>query len=212
MGASLRSLEGYDACRYRLDLRERVSVPGHSVEGSEQGEGLYLEGDFIVAIRRSSPEGEEDLAFAMREGTPFLEEGGTWREAESEEVPTPLCDPFLFADLVADHDGVTLEGEEERNGTTCRRYLLQADAGRARETLSVLAWSYFSDLRFEMAARVWVADAGAPPLSLQLEVTGIDPVESTQRYRLLATLDPYDLGSPDIDITPLPGEGQVEGQ
>lgn len=208
--ASLRALNGHDACRYRLELRQRVSVPGYSVEGNELGEGLYLEGDFIIAIRRSSPEGEEELAFYMRDKTPLLGEGGSWREAESDEMPSPLCDPFLFADLVADHGVVTLEGEEERNGAVCRRYLLQADGGRAREALSALAWSYFSELRFEMTARVWVANSGAPPVSLQLEVTGTDPVESTQRYRLLATLDPYDLGSPDIEIDPVPADGSGE--
>lgn len=200
VASSLQRLRESEAFRYRLEVQSTVSVSGQSTGGGEHCEGSFLEGNFALDLKRDSPGGEESLSFMCREGKFYVRDGEAWRAAETGEVPIPLCDPRLCADLLSGFTGVNLEREEERGGTPCRLFFLSLDAGRAREAVSTLAWSYFSGLRYEMAGRVWVGNPSDPPVSLQLELTGYDAVESLQRYRVAAVLDLYDLGSDDIRI------------
>lgn len=209
VNASLASFEDATSFRYGLFLQNWIGVSGQSVYGDERGLGSYADGDFTLPLRRTSPSGEEDLVFTYWKGDPYLQEGGEWRPIGAEEVPSPLCDPLRFVKLASSYGSVSLEGDEERDGVACRRYILQLSAGRARDVLFPRAWSYFSNLRYELNCRVWVAAADAPPLSMQLEVVGFDPEESLQRFRLLATLDPRDLGSPDIQVAPPDSEGRA---
>jgi hypothetical protein len=204
VNGSLANLEDSTVFRYDLFLQTWVGVSGHSVYGDEGGQGSYIDGDFTVPLKRTSPSGEEDLVFTYWKGDPYLEESGEWRPIGAEEVPSPLCDPMRFVKTVSGYGNITLEGEEELDGTMCRRYLLQLGGDRARDVLFPRAWSYFSNLRYELNCRAWIADADSPPVSLRLEVVGFDPDESLQRYRLLATLDPHDFGSADIQVTPPP--------
>lgn len=206
VSASLKSLEDQDPYHYRTHLETWTGVSGQSVYGDEKGEGSFLGGDFSVSIVRTSPAGEENLVLASQNGESYLQEGGAWRPIAMQEAPSPLYDPEFLLKLVASYGSVSLEGEEERSGVACRRYLLQLGSDKAREALPQRAWSYFSSLDYELNCRVWIGDVSAPPVSLRLEVAGSDPQESLQRYRIVFTMDPYDLGSPDIQPTP-PVEG-----
>ncbi len=194
----LRALEGSRSFRYRTHLETWIGVSGQSVYGDEKGEGAYRDGDFSVDITRTSPAGEESLAFVSRDGEYWLREGGAWSAADLSRAPNPLYDPARLGELLSSYGSLTLQGEEERSGVTCRRYLLRLGEDRARDTLTETAWSYFSSLRYELAATLWVSDASAPPAAVQVEVTGFDPQESLQRYRLIASVELVDFGSPDI--------------
>jgi hypothetical protein len=197
---SLKALEAAASFRYHLALETWIGVSGQSVYGDERGDGSYADGDFSVQLSRTSPAGAEALAIASHKGQPYLQEEGQWRPVSAFEMPSPLDDPLRFPALASGYANITFEGEESRGGLDCRRYLLQLDSGRARDAVGDRTWSYFSHLRYELNCRVWVGDPSAPPLSLQLEIVGFDPEESAQRYRLLATLDPYDAGAPDIQV------------
>lgn len=205
--SSLKSLETSYSFRYRLKLERWVGVSGQSVYGDEKGEGSYANGDFLVELNRTSPAGDESLAVASRDGQLYLQQGGLWDNARMEDIPSPLCDPKFFPELVSGYGSVSLEGEEERGGRACQRYLLQLSADKAKDAFSFGAWSYFSHLRYEMNCRVWVSDPAAPPATMQLEVVGFDPDENLQRYRLLATMDFYDINSSDI-LVPAPETGE----
>ena len=200
VGGSLHSLQESKSFHYRLHLETWIGVSGQSIYGDQKGEGSYVDGDFSIQLLRSSPAGEEILAAASWQGQPYLQENNLWRPIAIEEAPSPLCDPRRFLELASGYGAVSLEGEEERNGTTYHRYLLQLSADRARDALSQRAWSYFSQLRYELYCRVWISDSSAPPSSMQLEVVGYDPEESLQRYRLLAVMDPYDIDSPEVEL------------
>jgi hypothetical protein len=201
--ASLASLQGSEAFRYRIHLETWVGVSGQSVYGDEKGDGSYADGDFSVSITRTSPAGEESLAIAYLQDGLLLQEDGAWRSIAVEEAPSPLYDPQHFVGLVSAYGSVSLEGEEEISGRRTRRYLLQLGGDRARDALSGYAWSYFSPMAYELNCRIWVTDAAAPPSSLQLEVVGFDSRERLQRYRLLATMEPFDIDTAGIQpITP----------
>jgi hypothetical protein len=200
VNASLESLEGSNLYRYRINLENWVGVSGQSVYGDEKGEGSYLDGDFSVSILRTSPAGEETLIYTSQKSVLYLQEGGVWRPIDGQEAPNPLYDPELFIALTSSYGSISLEGDEERSGVLCRRYLLQLGEDKAREALPERAWSYFSSLDYELNCRVWVTDASAPPLSLRLEVVGFDPEERLERYRIVAVLDLYDVGSEDIQL------------
>jgi hypothetical protein len=204
--SSLKSLETSFVFRYRLKLERWIGVSGQSTYGDEKGEGACVDEDFIIELERTSPAGGEALAVASSDGQLYLQENGIWDRIGMEEVPSPLCDPRLFTKLVAGYGSVSLEGEEERDEVAYRRYLLQLGADKARDSFSTRAWSYFSHLRYELNCRVWLGDATTSPASMQLEVVGFDPDENLQRYRLLATMDPYDINSPDI-LLPAPEIG-----
>lgn len=196
--ASIQSLEISSSYRYRIRLETWVGVYGQSVYGDENGEGTYSGGDFYVSILRNSPAGEEGLAFASQQEELFLQEGGAWRPISMEEVPSPLYDPVRFLRFVSAYGSISLEGEEDISGKMHRRYLLHLGGDSARDALSARAWSFFSSLAYELNCRVWIGDASTPPSSLRLEVSGFDPQESLQRYRIVATLEPYDIDSSDI--------------
>ena len=201
--ASLERLETSEAFRYRIHLETWVGVSGQSVYGDEKGDGIYAAGEFSVSVTRTSPAGEESLAIAYLQDEMLLQENGVWRSVALEEIPSPLYDPQQFVGLVSAYGSVTLEGEEEISGEKTRRYLLQLGGDRARDALSVSAWSYFSPMAFELNCRAWIADPAAPPVLLQLEVLGFDPQERLERYRLLASMEPFDIDSPGIQpITP----------
>jgi hypothetical protein len=202
---ALESLEGHANHRYRVILETWIGVSGQSVYGDEKGEGSRSGGEFSVSIDRTCPAGEENLVFTSLEEGAYLREEGAWRSIARREAPSPLYDPVFFAALVSSYVSISLEGEDERCGIACRRYLLQLDSNKAREALPERAWSYFSSLQHELNCRVWVSGADAPPVLLQLEVAGFDPRESLQRYRVVANLEPYDLDSLDIRLI-LPGE------
>ena len=204
VGSSLQSLREAGSYRYRIRLETWIGVSGQSVYGDEEGGGSRAGGDFSVQIARTSPAGGETFSLALQQGELYLQEGGAWRRIERGEGPNPLYDPDRFLRLVSAYASVTWEGEEERAGATSRLYLLRLGGDKARDTMSEAAWSYFSPLTYELSCRVWVSDAAAPPSSLQLEVLGFDPEESLQRYKLLATLEPYDVGSPDIQVSSPP--------
>jgi hypothetical protein len=202
---SLRSLEGATSFSYRIRLETWIGVSGQSVYGDEKGEGLYRDGDFSVAITRTSPEGEENLAFISQGGEYYLREGDTWTTITSSGAPSPLYDPGVLVKLLTSYGSLSLQGEEKLSGTDCRRYLLHLGSEEARAALTETAWSYFSHLSFELSCTLWVSDAAAPPAALQIEVVGSDPQESLQRYRTLAALDFSDFDSPDIQPVS-PGE------
>jgi hypothetical protein len=198
---SLQALEAAASFRYRLSIETWIGVSGQSVYGDERGEGLFVDKDFFVQLLRTSPAGAEALAVASQEVQVYLQEDGQWRLITIDEMPTPLCNPFRFPELASGYGTISLEGEEVRDGNVCNRYLLQLNSDQARDALGPRAWSYFSQLRFELNCRLWVGDPSAPPVSIQLEVVGFDPEENLQRYRELSTMDPYDINSPDIQIT-----------
>jgi hypothetical protein len=202
VNSCLETLEASNAYRYRINLETLIGVSGQSIYGDEKGEGSRSSKDFYVSILRTSPAGEEDLAFTRQEGVLYLQEGGAWRPITDEEAPSPLYDSIHFVRLVLSYGSISLEGEEESGGIASRRYLLQLGGDKARDAMSEGAWSYFSSLYYELNCRVWVSDASSPPTSLKLEVVGFDAAESLQRYRLVATLEPYDVGSPDIELPP----------
>ncbi len=198
--SSLERLEEQHAFRYRTHLETLIGVSGQSVYGDEKGEGSFLEGDFSVSITRTSPEGEQDLVLASVVEEFLLQEGDAWRPVTAQDIPSPLYDPRYLLELVSSFGSVALEGEEERGGEICERYLLQLGSGKAREAVNERAWSYFSSLDYELNCRLWIAEVSAPPVCLRLEVAGFDPQESLQRYRVVFTMEPYDLGSPDIRL------------
>lgn len=198
---SLLALETATSYRYHLSLENWVGVSGQSVYGDEKGEGSWLQGDFSAQLLRTSPAGDGTIAVTSKEGRLYLQEDNAWLIIKMEEIPNPLCDPRRFPALASGYGSISLEGDEERGGKACRRYLLQLDSDLARDALGPRTWSYFSSLRYELNCRIWVSDPSAPPASMRLEVVGFDPDESLQRYRLVATLDPYDIDSPDIHIT-----------
>jgi len=209
VNGSLAGLEESNAYHYHLILERWVSVSGQSVYGDESGEGSYLDRDFSIELARNSPAGGESLVVSSWQGDLYLRENDAWRAIGEEELPSPLYDPGAFLDLVKTYGGISLQGEEERGGLECRRYLLQLNGDLAQEALSSRAWSYYSNLRYELRCKVWIGDVVSPPVSLELEVVGFDPEESLQRYRLLATLDLYDFDSPNIQLViPLAGEGE----
>jgi hypothetical protein len=201
--ASLERLETAEAFRYRIHLETWVGVSGQSVYGDEKGDGSYAAGEFSVSVKRTSPAGEESLAIAYLQDELLLQENEVWRSIALEDAPSPLYDPLYFVSLVSAYGSVSLEGEDEISGQKVQRYLLQLGADRARDALSGSAWSYFSPMAYELNCRIWIADTDAPPSSLQLEVVGFDPQERLQRYRLLATMEPFDIDAADIQpITP----------
>jgi hypothetical protein len=202
VNSCLEILETSNAYRYRINLETLIGVSGQSIYGDEKGEGSRAGKDFYVSILRTSPAGEEGLAFTRQEGVLYLQESGAWRPITEEEAPNPLYDPIKFARLVLSYGSISLEGEEESGGITNRRYLLQLGGDKAREAMSAGAWSYFSSLNYELNCRVRVSEASSPPASLKLEVVGFDASESLQRYRLVATLEPYDVVSSDIELPP----------
>ena len=195
MNTSLASLSESDPYRYSINIENWVGVSGQSVYGDEKGEGSYEDGDFSVDIQRTSPAGEDNLIFASRQGLYYLQEGGAWRAIDERDAPNPLYDTEFFARLASEYGSISLEGEEELSGVLCRRYLLNLGEDKASDVLPERAWDYFSSLDFELNCRVWVSDASSPPLSLRLEVVGFDREERLQRYRVVATFDPYDFGS-----------------
>ncbi len=201
---SLRSLENASSFGYRIHLETWIGVSGQSVYGDEKGEGLYRDGDFSVAITRTSPEGEEMMVFSLQKGEYYLREGDTWTTTSSGAL-SPLYDPGVLLKLLTSYGSLSLQGEEKISGTDCRRYLLRLGSEEARTALTETAWSYFSPLSFELSCTLWVSDASAPPAALQIEVVGSDPQESLQRYRTLAALDLSDFDSPDIQPVS-PGE------
>ncbi|MEW6553352.1 MAG: hypothetical protein AB1384_03570 [Actinomycetota bacterium] len=196
--SSLRGLKDARSFRYLTHLETWIGVSGQSVFGDETGEGLYRDGDFSVSITRTSPEGEERLELSSGDGGYYLREADAWSAIPPGSAPSPLHDPAVAVELASSYGSVSLQREEERSGVGCRRYLLRLESGRAREALTGAAWSYFSSLSFELSCTLWVCDASAPPVALQIEVVGSDPRESLQRYRTLASTDFSDFDSPDI--------------
>lgn len=202
---SLQSLEGLRSLHYRMHVETWIGVSGQSVYGDERSEGSYLEGGFSVTLVRTSPAGEENLVFSSQAGGLYLLEGETWSSVTPAEAPSPLYDPKHVAALLSSYGEVSLQGEEELSGAVCRRYFLRLGEGRAREALTESAWSYFSSLRFELNCTLWVSDPSTPPSSLRLEIIGLDPQESLQRYRCLVTMDLCDFDSPVV-LPVSPGE------
>jgi hypothetical protein len=200
VNGSLQNFEGLRSLRYRIHLETWIGVSGQSVYGDERGDGSYLDGDFSVVIVRNSPAGEENLVLCSQEGEYFLREDDAWSIISSLQTPSPLYDPIRFVELLPSYDSVSFQGEEERSGVTCRRYLLRLGNDRAQAAISERAWSYFSSLQYELSCTVWVSSSSEPPCSLQLEIVGHDPQESLQRYRALVSMDLYDLDSPDIQL------------
>jgi hypothetical protein len=200
VNSSLASLDESAVYHYHLKLERWVSVSGQSIYGDESGEGSYLDHDLSIDILRNSPAGEENLVVSSWQGELYIRENGLWRAIDSEELPSPLYDPRTFLDLVRTYGEISLEGEEERGGLDCRRYLLLLSGDLAREALSSGAWSYYPQLRYELRCRIWACDPSLPPVSVELEVVGFDPEESLQRYRLLATLNLYDIDSPNVQL------------
>jgi hypothetical protein len=198
---SLQALDAADSYRYHLSIETWIGVSGQNVYGDEKGEGSYVDKDIFVQLTRTSPAGAETLAVSSLKGQQYIQEDGQWRLATIDEMPNPLCDASRFYELASGYGTISYEGEDERDGKACRRYLLQLNNDRARDALGPRIWSYFSQLKYEMNCRVWVSDNTAPPVSMQLELVGFDPEESLQRYRELSILDPYDFNSPDIQVT-----------
>jgi hypothetical protein len=205
VNGSLQSFEDLRSLRYGMHLETWIGVSGQSIYGDEKGEGSYVDGDFSVAIARTSPAGEESLVFSAQADEYYLYEEDTWRAISSLEVPSPLYDPGQLFKLLSSYDEVSLQGEDDLSGDVCRRYLLRLGNDQARATMSERAWSYFSSLNYELNCTLWVSDASMPPASLQLEIIGLDPQESLQRYRALISVDLFDFDSPDIQLN-LPGE------
>jgi hypothetical protein len=198
------ALEETASLRYRIHLETWIGVPGQNVYGDERGEGAYVDGDYSASFTRSSPAGEENLVFASSAGFLYQRDGDAWNVISTHEAPSPLYDPTTLTELISSYNAVSYQGEEDRSGTACRRYLLRLEGDSARDAMPELAWSYFSDLRFELSCTVWASDASRPPASLRLEIIGLDVQESVERYRVLATLDLFDFDSPDIELA-LPG-------
>ena len=200
VAVSLRDLAEISSLRFRLRLESWVGVSGQTVYGDERCEGSRTGEGFVIAVKRSTPVGEDEFTLLASGGRVFMREGGSWTRADEENPPHPLYDPLAIAGLAKEIRSATLEGEEDRDGASCRRLLVRLDPACAGRILSRGAWSYYSNLRFELNLRLWSSETSSPPLSLQLEVLGFDPAEGLLRYRLLATLDPYDLGAPDISL------------
>jgi hypothetical protein len=201
---SLHILEESRSFRYRMHLETWIEVSGKSVYGDEKSEGSYLDGDFSADITRTSPSGEEDLVFCSQAGAYCLRRGETWSIINSLEAPNPLYDPERLIKLLLAYDSISLQ-EEEGDGTARKRYLLGLGEDGARETMTESAWSYFSNLHFELKCTIWVSSPSEPPSSLQVEVVGLDPRESLQRYRALVSVDLLDFDAPDVQLV-LPGE------
>jgi hypothetical protein len=155
-------------------------------------------------IDRTSPAGEESVVFCMQDGEYYLREGDAWSAIPSLQAPNPLYDPARLIELLSAYYQITLQGEEERSGVPCRRYLLRLGNDRGQTAVPERAWSYYSNLSYELNCTLWISDASLPPHSLQLEIIGLDPQESLQRYRTLISMDLYDLDSPDVQLD-LPG-------
>ncbi len=202
---SLQSLAQTPAFRYRLHLESWVGVSGQTVYGDERCEGARTTEGFTISVKRHNPAGDEEFDLLMRDGLPFKAESGAWKELDAGASLNPLYDPLLATELGKHVHSAALEEEMEREGMPCKIILLRLDPRIAKDVLSAGAWSYFSSLRFELSLRLWVSDTTSPPLSLQLETLGYDAAENLLRYRLLATLEPYDLGAPDISL-PRPEE------
>jgi len=200
--ASLRELKAATSYHYRINLENWIGVSGQSIYGDQKGEGSFANSDFSLELLQQSPSGDESSSLLSYQGRTYLKDAGEWREAKAEDLPSPLCDPRRFLEIASSYDSVQLEGEEGRSGAGAQRYLLKTGSDRARMAFSTLGWSYFSQLRFEINCRLWVSQSSLPPLSIQLEVTGFDGEESLQRYRLLATLDLYDMGSSAVEVIP----------
>jgi hypothetical protein len=200
--ASLKALKGSTSYHYQINLENWVSVSGQSIYGDEKGEGSFAGGNYQVPLSQQSPSGDASLNVFSYQGKTYIDEGDGWREVKQDELPAPLCDPTRFLETVSGYDSIQLEGEDRRAGMDCQRYLVKVAPDRARSTFSSLGWSYFSQLRFEVTCRLWISQPSLPPLSMQLEVAGYDAEENLQRYRLLATLDLSDIGSPQVEVTP----------
>jgi hypothetical protein len=175
-------------------------VSGQSVYGDEKSEGSYLDGAFSASIARTSPAGDESLVFYGQGKDYYLREGDTWSAISPSQAPSPLYDPTLLFRLLSSYNAVSFQGEEDRSGIACRRYLLRLGNDQAHAVMSESAWSYFSSLNYDLSCTLWVSDASKPPCSLQLEISGLDPRESLQRYRALVSLDLYDFDSPDVQL------------
>ncbi|MDI6831091.1 MAG: hypothetical protein QME88_07120 [Actinomycetota bacterium] len=197
--SSLQRLAETPAFRYRLRLESMVGVSGQTVSGEERCEGSRTPAGFTLSLARSTPVGEEGSVLLETGGRRFRQEGETWKESE-DAAWNPLYDPLSFTGVARHVQSAVLEGEEERGGVWCRRLLLRLDPSAAGDLLTAGTWSYFSHLRYELFLRLWAGDAASPPLSLQLEVLAYDPAENLLRYRMLATLEPYDLGAADISL------------
>ena len=201
--SSLEALVGAAALRYRLHLETWVGVSGQTVYGDELCEGSRTGEGFHVSVRRSTPTGVEEFALLVSGKRAYGQDDGAWHEMESETRVNPLYDPANVAALAKRFQSAILEGEEELEGVPLRRVLLRLDPGAAEEVLTEGAWSYFSSLRFDPLLRVWIDQPSSPPHTVQLELLGYDPTENLLRYRLLATLEPFDLDAPDISL-PVP--------
>lgn len=204
---SLRRLEEARSFHYRLHLENWVSVSGQVVYGDERGEGSLVGEDFSLRLQRRSPAGEESLELASWQDVLYRKNNGSWTVLDKENHPSPALDPRCLLGILSAFHGIELAGREERGGKECDLFLLHLDGGEAEKALSAGARSYYSHLRYEVRGRAWISDPGSPPVSLELEVVGYDPVESLQRYRMLLTVDPYDIDSPAVQLTvPLQSE------
>ncbi|MDY6794495.1 MAG: hypothetical protein SWK76_04330 [Actinomycetota bacterium] len=198
---SLAKLEAADSFHYRLRLERWVGVSGKSVFGDESGEGSWLDHNFSIQLLRHSPAGDKNLLLASWKSVTYLQDKGEWRRIEEGEAPSPLCDPRRFLELASTYGDISLEEEEEHDGKVYHRYLLLLSGDRARELLSQRTWSYFSNLRYELRCRILISDGSSAPASIELEALGYDAQENLLRYRLLATVDLYDLNSPAVQLT-----------
>ncbi|OFW56486.1 MAG: hypothetical protein A2Y75_10085 [Candidatus Solincola sediminis] len=199
--ASLHELRAAPSYRYRINLENWIGVSAQSISGVQNGEGSFANDGFALELLQKSPAGETNNSVLSFEGKVYVGEGGEWQEVGIEGLPSPLCDPRNFLEIASSYSSMQLEAEEEKGGINTRRYLLKPNTDKARLAISSLGWSYFSQLRFEIDCRIWIPQPPASPPALQIEITGFDPVESLQRYRLSATLEPYDIGSSEIEVT-----------
>jgi hypothetical protein len=206
--SSLKEMKAATSYHYSLNIENWVSVSGQSIYGNEKGEGSFSDGNYQIQLLQQSPSGDVNIGLLGYGGKTYLNEGEGWREIKQDESPAPLCDPRRYLEIISGYDSIELEGDDQRAGISCERYLIKIGSDKAKQAFSALGWSYFSQLRFEVSCRIWIADSSQPPLALQLEVVGFDAEESLQRCRTLATLDLYDLGSPQIEVTLPEGLGK----
>jgi hypothetical protein len=199
--SSLKGFKAAGSYRYRLNLESWVGVSGQNVYGDERGGGSFAGGNYQVSMAEQAPSTDAQRSAVYYADRQYLDDGSGWRQVKQEELPTPLYDPRRFPETSSGYDSVLLEGEEDRGGTTCQRYLLKLGSDKAKAVFPALGWSYFSQLRFEVNCRLWIGDPSQPPVSMQLEVNGFDNEEGIGRCRILATLDLYDVGSPAIEVT-----------